>query len=169
MDALMALDAAEIIRTHQAGVWRYLRFLGADEPLADDLTQDVFVALLSRGYEYDGPAKASAYLRAIARNQFINVLRRTKREVALDDLDAREGFFAEIGDDGGDAHRAALDACVEKLPKRSRNVIGVYYGGEHSREEAAAALGMNEEALKKLLWRVRDALRQCIERRLAHA
>jgi len=38
MATSMLPGAAEIIETHQAGVWRYLRFLGCDEAQADDLT-----------------------------------------------------------------------------------------------------------------------------------
>lgn len=170
MGALMALDAAEIIREHQLGVWRYLRFLGASEALADDLTQEVFVAVLSRPFEYESRSRTSALLRAIARNQFVSTLRRGKREVSLEDLQAREEMWAEIeGDDEGQNHREALNRCLEKLPERPRHVLSIYYGSDHSRADAANALGMNEEALKKFLWRVRETLRECVERSLSRA
>ena len=38
------LDLAELVREHQADVWRYLRYLGADGHDADDLTQETFLA-----------------------------------------------------------------------------------------------------------------------------
>ncbi len=170
MGALMALDAAEIIREHQLGVWRYLRFLGASEALADDLTQEVFVAVLSRPFEYESRSRTSALLRTIARNQFVNTLRRGKREVSLEELQTREEMWVEIeGDDEGAAHREALDRCLDKLPERPRQVLSVYYGNDYSRAEAADTLGMTEEALKKFLWRVRETLRECVERSLYHA
>ena len=43
------LDSDEaIIRRHQRGVWRFLRWLGADPALADDLLQEAFLLLLQR-------------------------------------------------------------------------------------------------------------------------
>ncbi|MCC6572529.1 MAG: sigma-70 family RNA polymerase sigma factor [Planctomycetes bacterium] len=168
MGSLMAMDTAEIIRVHQLSVWRYLRFLGAGEALADDLTQEVFVAVLSQPFEYENPARTSAFLRTVARNQFVSALRKLKREISLDDINARESTWVEIsGDDEGAAHREALDGCLEKLPERPRHVLRSYYGGDQSRGESAAALGMTDEALKKFLWRVRETLRECIERSLA--
>ena len=38
-------DLASLVQKHQAGVWRYVRFLGADTAEADDLTQETFLAL----------------------------------------------------------------------------------------------------------------------------
>ncbi len=38
-------DFAGLVRTHQVGVWRYVRFLGAEAAEADDLTQETFLAL----------------------------------------------------------------------------------------------------------------------------
>ena len=37
------IDLASLVTLHQAGVWRYLRALGCDASLADDLTQDTFL------------------------------------------------------------------------------------------------------------------------------
>ena len=42
------LDAAQLIREHQAGVWRYLRVLGCSRELAEDLTQETFLAVLEQ-------------------------------------------------------------------------------------------------------------------------
>ena len=42
---------ADLVRQHQAGVWRYLRFLGCDRPLADDLTQETFLAVLETPFD----------------------------------------------------------------------------------------------------------------------
>ena len=54
------LDAASLVRTHQAAVWRYLRYLGADEALADDLTQDTFLKLLAHPPDVRGHFETSA-------------------------------------------------------------------------------------------------------------
>lgn len=165
----MLPGAAEIIETHQAGVWRYLRFLGCDEAQADDLTQEVFVVALTKPFTYEGRGQATVWLRHVARNLFLAEVRRQKREVAVEELDARDEAFAfNSGEDDGKSHREALRACLEKVPQRSRNALSTFYGGD-SRQGTAAALGMTDEALKKLLFRLREALRDCVQRRLGRA
>ena len=44
-----------LVRRHQVGVWRYLRFLGCPPELADDLAQDTFLALMRHPPEDRGP------------------------------------------------------------------------------------------------------------------
>jgi len=36
-------EMAALVRAHQAGVWRYLRFLGCEPSEADDLVQETFL------------------------------------------------------------------------------------------------------------------------------
>ncbi len=61
-------DPERIIRDHQSGVWRYLRSLGCDLPLAEDLTQETFLAVLQKPFDDYHPAATAAYLRRVARN-----------------------------------------------------------------------------------------------------
>ena len=71
-----------LIRQHQAGVWRYLRFLGAAPALADDLTQETFLEILRRAPVDRGAAALGGWLRATARNLFLAQRRRGRFEVA---------------------------------------------------------------------------------------
>ena len=69
-------DPLRLIQTYQAGVWRYLRALGCEATLAEDLTQDTFVAVLQRPFNDVSPAATSAYLRKTALNLLISHQRR---------------------------------------------------------------------------------------------
>ena len=65
----------------------YVRRLGADEALAEDLAQDVLLTVWHRAFQYD-PAKATAstWIFTIARNRRIDALRRERRpEIDPDD------------------------------------------------------------------------------------
>ncbi|MCC6572527.1 MAG: RNA polymerase sigma factor [Planctomycetes bacterium] len=166
----MTLDHAEIIRTHQGGVWRYLRFLGCDEAHADDLTQETFVSVLTKPFDYRGRNETSAYLRTVARNYFLMSARKDKRVVALDEIEARDEAFAHnTGEDDGEGYRDALRRCMAGLPDRARKALEMQYTDEAGRSTIAGALDMKKEALKTLLRRVKEALRDCIEKRLARA
>lgn len=168
--ATMELNHAEIIHTHQAAVWRYLRFLGADEAQADDLTQETFVSVLVKPFDYRGRKETSAYLRTVARNYFLMAARKSRREVSLDALDARDAAFdRNSGDDDGEGYRDALRRCMNNLPERARKALDMQYTDAAGRSTIAGELDMNKEALKTMLRRVKDALRDCIEKRLARA
>ncbi len=54
-------DAAAFIAKHQEGVWRYLRAIGCDSNLADDLTQETFLAVLRRPFEWVNDAASAGY------------------------------------------------------------------------------------------------------------
>src|SRR5947209_1257818 len=59
----VGFDPVRLIETYQAGVWRYLRAMGCEASLADDLTQETFLAILQRPFNDINPAATNAYLR----------------------------------------------------------------------------------------------------------
>jgi RNA polymerase sigma factor (sigma-70 family) len=63
----------------------YLRRLGAERALAEDLTQEVMLVLWQRAELYD-PTRAtvSTWIHRIARNRFIDSVRRRPRELEAD-------------------------------------------------------------------------------------
>jgi RNA polymerase sigma factor (sigma-70 family) len=63
----------------------YLRRLGAEQALAEDLTQEVMLVLWQRAGLYDpSRATASTWMFTIARNRFIDSIRRRPSEVEAD-------------------------------------------------------------------------------------
>lgn len=162
----VAFDVVSLARRHQAEVWRYLRFLGCDDAQADDVTQETFLAVLKRPPDVRDVPAVRAYLRTVARNAFLTLLRRTSREVEFD-LEVAEQLWAEAHPrDGGDERLAALDDCLAALEGRARQAIDLAYQQSRSRAEIAAALDITEDGVKSLLRRTRDVLRQCVERKL---
>jgi RNA polymerase sigma-70 factor (ECF subfamily) len=158
----------ELVQVHQAGVWRYLRFLGCDESQADDLTQETFLSVHRSPFEPRAPEATSAYLRTVARHLFLMALRRRNRQPAVEDLElADEVFVAFHRDDSGEAYLDALRECLEGIQGRARESIDLHYRDGRSRAEIASRLEMTEDGVKSLLRRTREALRRCVEQRLA--
>lgn len=160
------LELEKLVRAHQRGVWRYLRYLGAANAEADDLTQETFLAVWKQPFDdYDERATA-AYLRQVAKNRFLMHLRAKGRRPEVN-LEAAEHEFAGFArDDGGEGHIAALSDCMQGLQGKAKQVVDVYYVQGHSRAAAATLLQMTEEGVKTLLRRVKDSLRECVERKL---
>lgn len=160
-------DLASLVREHQADVWRYLRFLGAVGTDVDDLTQETFLAVARSAMEIRSRAETNAYLRAVARNQLLQLRRKQKRQVSTVEMTAAEEVWAEFVPDGGSEDLLdALRLCCEALAGRAKDTVDRFYRDQQSREEIAAQLDMTADGVKTLLRRTRDSLRECIERRL---
>jgi RNA polymerase sigma-70 factor, ECF subfamily len=153
----------QLVRTHQAGVWRYLRYLGASAELADDLTQETFLQLLRAPFVQRSPASTAAWLRTVARNLYVKSFRRPPfAAVELDAIEAAwDGFAAD--DDGADT-LARLRECVSRLAGRARDAVQWHYEERRSRAEIGRRLGLGDDGVKSLLRRTREALRACVER-----
>ncbi len=160
-------EMAALVRSHQAGVWRYLRYLGCCAMEADDLTQETFLAVFRDGFEDRSPEQTAAYLRTVARNRLL-MLRRTQRRAPEVDLEAAEAVWAEtVGDDGMDDYVVALEDCLETgVTPRVRRALEMLYRDGRSRSEIAEQLEMAVEGVKTLLRRARATLRECVERKL---
>jgi RNA polymerase sigma-70 factor (ECF subfamily) len=161
-------EMAGLVRAHQAGVWRYLRFLGCDPTEADDLVQETFLAVFREGFEVRSPAQTAAYLRTVARNRLLMARRKEHNSPPLVDLEAAEAVWARMaGEDGLSDYLLALAHCLEKaVGPRVRRALELQYRDGASRAEIAAELDLAAEGVKTLLRRARNALRDCVERKL---
>lgn len=163
-----------LVKVHQAEIYRYMRYLGAGSALAEDLVQETFLAAF-RSAKQPGMAGVrgrSAWLRAIGRNLFFNACRRRKDlPVAVDSQwlqQAEAAWDAQLLREGdGFETVEALRACVEALPARQRDVLDLRYRQGKSRTEMARQCRMTGDGIKSLLRRIRTALAECIQRRLA--
>jgi RNA polymerase sigma-70 factor (ECF subfamily) len=165
-----------LVRTHQAEIYRYVRYLGAERDSAEDLVQDTFLAAHANpgpleGDEDVGVPASAAWLRGIARNKFLMHCRRSKRDpVALDAeaLERREAVWREafVRDGDGFDYLEALRRCIEGLPPKQRQAVDLQYAQAKSRSEIAQLLRMTADGIKSLMRRIRDALGGCIEKRV---
>ncbi|MCE9556487.1 MAG: RNA polymerase sigma factor [Planctomycetes bacterium] len=164
----LPLEPAELVRQHQADVWRYLRFLGCEANEAEDLTQETFLAMLRSPFEQRSRGETASYLRRVARNQLLMLRRRQGREPAMAELSAAENVWAAATVEGRfDPHLAALEECLKLVvAPKAREVVAMHYSDGASREAIAEALKMTADGVKTLLRRTRAALRECMERKL---
>ena len=170
-------ELATLVRTHQAEIFRYIRYLGAVERAqAEDLVQDTFLAACQSA---DPPPpfdvrRQSAWLRGIARNLFLAHCRKRRNSPVRSDAasleEAEEVWAAEFlrSGDGFD-YVEALRSCLGALGGKQRRVLELKYTQGKSRVEMAQLLQMTEDGVKTALQRLRAALLDCIQRRLRNA
>ena len=160
-------NLADLVLAHQAGVWRYLRYLGCDSSEADDLVQETFLSVHRKPFEERSPEAPAAYLRTVARNLFLMSVRRAKRQAVIANLELVEEVWQRLHADDGEAYREALHDCVESLDGRARQAIDLFYRDQHSRVQIASDLEMTEDGVKSLLRRTREVLRKCVQGRVS--
>ena len=138
-------EMAGLVRAHQGGVWRYLRFLGCDPTEADDLVQETFLAVLRSGFEIRSPAETGAYLRTVARNRLLMARRRQRNAPPAVDLEAAEAVWARMaGADGLNDYLVALEDCLEKaVSPRARRALELQYRDRASRADWREAGGLD--------------------------
>ncbi|HYG75687.1 MAG TPA: RNA polymerase sigma factor [Planctomycetota bacterium] len=163
-----------LVRMHQAEVYRYVRYLGAESTsVAEDLAQETFLAAF-RSRDLDAPRderKQSAWLRGIARNLFLMHCRRSRSNPVHADsasLEQAEQIWKQEFLREGDGFETieALRRCLETLGEKQRRMLKLHYAENKSRSELAELFAMSEDGIKSLMRRLRGALAQCIRRRL---
>jgi len=140
----------ELYRRHKGFVYRFALLMSGQASVAEEVTQEVFLALLRNGRRYD-PERGSlkAYLCGAARNQVLLLMEKERPYVQLVE-ESDEGEAVQIaqlisGDDPlGDCARNEANRLVRQavlaLPARYREVIVLCDFQEMSYAEAALAL-----------------------------
>jgi len=158
-----------LIKTHQAGLWRYLRMLGCDASTADDLAQETFLKVLRRESftQYNDAATAS-YLRRTAHNLLVSLHRRggsRRTTVTSDPLD--EIWDRWAGQDlSGDFALDCLRECMQALTPRAQLALKMRFADESSRTDIAQTLDITEHGARNLMQRAKQQLRDCVQQRL---
>lgn len=162
-------DAAfeELVRLTRDGVINLAyRYLG-DSAEAEDLAQEVFLKVYRARATWVPTAKLTTWIYRIVVNLCLNEIRDRKREVVGDppeEIVAGEGEAGLLAQFTRDEVERAVRGAIQSLPENQRMaVLLVKYEGM-SYEEAAETLGVSLEALKSLIFRAKEGLRQKLSR-----
>lgn len=155
---------ATVFRRHQATVFRFSRQMLGSKEAAEDVTQDVFIALAQHAARYDGSrGSLSTYLYGIARHLVLQRHRRSHSRVEID-VDGATGEPALMT-----ASRTVDDICraqlvrelriaILRLPVHYREVIVLCELNSLSYEEAASIIECPVGTIRSRLSRGRQLL-----------
>lgn len=146
----------------------FLRVLCRDEALAEELFQDLAVAVLEGADRYRPEAgEFDSWVRGIARNLWRGHLRRRRPSCSLDE--AVEEAVAAAWDDRSPAEAceqterlSRLRICLDALAPGARDLIHRRYEAAESSAVIAAALGRSVAAIDTALCRIRGTLLACL-------
>ncbi|MEK6237055.1 MAG: sigma-70 family RNA polymerase sigma factor [Planctomycetales bacterium] len=136
---------------------------------AEDVVQQIAQEAAGRFDQYDSNRPFVGWVLWLAKSRVIDFYRKGKRDrlIFSDELLDRLGqAFAQRAGQRCD-RREALEHCLEDLPERSRRLIDLRYVEDLSAARVAAAVDSTAGSVRVLLGRVRNALAECIQRRVA--
>lgn len=162
------VDVSALVEAHHATLWRYLRYLGCDRATADDLTQETFLQLMQRPFEWRGEREAAAWLRLAARNLFLAQVRRSKLIKTVEDLEQADAAWERAHADDGQARQQALRDCLQAVQGKAREVIELQYREKRSGDEIARLLQISAQNVRVIAHRAKQALKDCIEKKVGH-
>ncbi|MHC4831558.1 MAG: RNA polymerase sigma factor [Planctomycetota bacterium] len=142
---------------------------------ADDLAQEVFLRVYKARGKYRPEARFRAWLLRIATNYVISQARKKKLRYAVSlqalKVDA-EGAEIEIEDERAQApwermqaeeRQSMLEQAMARIPEQQRIALELNRFQDLSYEDVAEALGLKIPAVKSLLYRARQSLKQALE------
>jgi RNA polymerase sigma-70 factor (ECF subfamily) len=147
-----------------------------NQAIAEELAQEVFLRVYRSRGSYRAEARFTTWLYRIATNLAVNYARDSKREravqnVYLDASDGETGTTPEVAGDElsaeerllGEERMKAIRARVMELPERQRMAVFMqkYQGMEY--REIGEVLKLSESAVKSLLFRAYQTLRETLK------
>lgn len=149
-----------------------LRILGKRE-LAEEALQESFVAIWHHAGSYQSHLAAPmTWMTTIVRNNALNVLQRSGREVEID-FDPLAGAVADALQDPGatpiealalSRDATALAYCMSALEGLHRQVLGLAFFHDLSHTEVAQRMALPIGTVKTWIRRSLEKLRTCIEK-----
>ena len=163
-----------LYKDHVDLMYRFAHRLCGEPEAAKDLVQETFLNAY-RGFDkFRGDAQISTWLYTIASRACLRMRRRRKgapeRELSLEEfIPASDGEFRlQIPIEGLSPEaalqnkqlREALDAAINRLPKKYKMVLVLRDMEGLSAKEVGAIMGLNERAVKSRLHRARLFVRR---------
>ncbi len=140
-----------------------------DREAASDVTQTVFLRAIGHMRTITGlrEYQQKAWLCSAAKNASLDLLRKYKREIPLEEVPEAEESYDPSGLPEAELvnaeQHATLAALVDSLPEAYRQPILLYYFADLGQQEIAKTLSLNESTLRSRLHRAKAMLLHAIE------
>ncbi len=152
---------ARLYDLHSAAVHQFARRLTRSRELADEVTNDVMVAIWRQAAQFRGGSRLSTWILGITYRTAMKALRRTTRISAREVAEADELPGDEAPDRGmlRQESQVATRRAIEELSPEHRAVVELTFFHELSYREISEVLGCPENTVKTRMFHARKRLR----------
>jgi RNA polymerase sigma-70 factor (ECF subfamily) len=157
-----------LLTQSQQSLYACILSLLPDRAAANDLLQETNLTLWHKAEDFEPGTNFLAWATRIARYHVLNYRRKRQRDRLVFD----EALFAELCDrQAARVEEAApfaelLRECLKKLPDEHRELVEARYASGGSVRQIAESRGISPGAVSQTLYRIREALLNCISGRL---
>ena len=151
----------ELITFYYPFVFKFLLKITSKNDIADDLVQETFLKLIKNIDKFDvkGKAKFSTYLMTIARNCYLDYLKKEKKELQNIDIYEFSNNISSEYDYFKNENYNNLLKEINKLPKLQRVVIKLKYIEGYTLDEIAKIQNTTSNTIKSRLFESRKKLK----------
>ncbi|NLW90176.1 MAG: sigma-70 family RNA polymerase sigma factor [Syntrophomonadaceae bacterium] len=164
----------ELVNRYKHRVFSIVYRLMGQYQEAEDVTQEVFINVFEKLYQFDADKKFAPWIYRIASNTSISALRKKKNVIVVDfDEVPQVAYESTIaGESYNPQHlyereelKGLINDAITELPESYRMVIILRYQMDLDNQEIADILDISKENIEVRVHRARKALRQIIQKR----
>lgn len=136
---------------------------------ADDILQQVAVAVVKNYDKYDKKQSFIGWAIGIAKNEILMYRRNNPKGRLIFDVKTIEAISKAHEKESAKFNdmRKALEICINRITGRTRQILEMRYFNELAVSRIAQKLGMTNGSVYTLLHRMRLALQECINGQMA--
>jgi RNA polymerase sigma-70 factor, ECF subfamily len=165
---------ALLLEKHRNPVVHFLYRMVQNQAVAEELAQEVFLRVYRSRESYEATAKFTTWLYRITTHLALNYVRDKRHDKLHDSLDETSDDAAprQLADRVPNVEEemlrhsalAEIRAAIEALPEKQRSAVLMHKYQEMDYAQIAGALGCSESAVKSLLFRAYETLRNRLQR-----
>ena len=160
----------ETLNRHRLDLTGYAWVVVGDPQLAEDVYQDILLIAIKKADQIDSEQHILPWLRNAIRLRGLEIRRNRSRHASLLDpevLDLLEATANTQSAVSESRQMESLRVCVDALPVKSRDLLGLRYSHDLKPAEIAEKSGKSHAAVYKSINRIHLLLKDCVKRRLA--
>ncbi len=166
----------ELVETHQHRIIGTIARMLGDAIEAEDLAQEVFLRIWKSAPRWEPSAKFTTWAFTIMKNIVFNESRRRSRKATVPlDRESDDGYQRQYADENVKSpdrivldaeHQAAIERAIQELPEAWRMALVLRRYQDVSYDEIAVIMKLSLPAVKSVLFRARNELREKLRRYL---